>query len=94
MIAKLYQEIELCRRDQVLFDSLCNQQLNKGFSKRLFIPHGSETWTLKLSSKKRIEVFEMWAYPRMLQIPWTARKTNEDVQQRVGKDRVMLLVTL
>jgi len=39
---------------------------------------------MKKSDTRRIEVFEMWAYRRLLRIPWTAHRTNESVLQELN----------
>ena len=41
--------------------------------------YGCETWTLSKTSIKKIEAFEMWTLRRLLNIPWTDYKTNEEV---------------
>ncbi|MFR6994919.1 RNA-directed DNA polymerase, partial [Streptococcus pneumoniae] len=41
--------------------------------------YASETWSLKLSDRRRIDAFEMWVWRRMLRIPWTARRTNNSI---------------
>lgn len=46
--------------------------------------YGAETWTLKKSDTRRIDAFEMWAYRRLLRIPWTAHRTNESVLQELN----------
>lgn len=38
-----------------------------------------EAWALKKIDTRRIEVFEMWMYRRILRIPWTKRVTNVEV---------------
>lgn len=41
--------------------------------------YGAETWTLKKADRDRIDAFEMWCWRRMLQIPWTAFRTNVSI---------------
>eukprot|EP00794_Sanderia_malayensis_P008524 gene8524-9439_t len=43
--------------------------------------YAAESWTLLQREKKRIRSFELWAWRRMLGIPWMARRTNESVLQ-------------
>ena len=45
--------------------------------------YGSESWTMKLADKKRIDSFEMWCYRRILRISWTERKTNTWVLEKL-----------
>lgn len=53
--------------------------------------YGMESWTLKVTTMNKLEAFEMWAYRRVLKIPWTARITNENVLRRINRDRELLL---
>ena len=41
--------------------------------------YGCETWTMGKEEEQRIQAMEMWLYRRMLKVPWTERKTNEEV---------------
>ena len=52
--------------------------------------YGMESWTLKVTTMNRMEAFEMWIYRRIMKIPWTARKTNEEVLRMMGGDRELL----
>ena len=37
---------------------------------------------------------EVWFYRRMLRIPWTARRTNEEVLQRMGVGRELMTLIM
>ncbi|GFS25466.1 endonuclease-reverse transcriptase [Elysia marginata] len=41
--------------------------------------YGCETWTINKKTHGKLEAVEMWFWRRMLRIPWTAKKTNEEV---------------
>ncbi|XP_061463687.1 glucosylceramide transporter ABCA12 isoform X2 [Rhineura floridana] len=43
--------------------------------------YGCESCTVKKADKRKINSFEMWCWRRALQIPWTANKTNNWLQQ-------------
>ena len=49
--------------------------------------YGSESWTMKLTDKKRLDSFEMWCYRRILRIPWTDRRTNTWVLEELGVEK-------
>ncbi|KAJ4445068.1 hypothetical protein ANN_06867 [Periplaneta americana] len=51
---------------------------------------GTETWTLRRSEEKGIEVFEMWIWRRIKRVKWTERVRNEAVLERVDEERIML----
>ena len=50
--------------------------------------YGCETWTIGEAERKRMEVFEMWCYRRMMNIKWMDRITNE-VLGRFGERRTL-----
>lgn len=52
--------------------------------------YGSEAWTLKADTQKRLEAFEMWCYRKMLRIGWTKKVSNVKVLQRVARNRELL----
>ena len=38
--------------------------------------YGCESWTVKKAECRRIDVFELWCWIRLLRVPWTARRSN------------------
>ena len=46
--------------------------------------YGSESWTYRKSEQRRIASFETTCYRRILGIPWTAKRRNEEVLREVG----------
>ena len=36
---------------------------------------GVENWTVKKAEHRRIDVFELWCWRRLLRVPWTARRS-------------------
>jgi len=42
--------------------------------------------TLKKEDQRRIEAFEMWGFRRLLRIPWTQRKTDEWILEKLSED--------
>ena len=53
---------------------------------------GCEAWTISKEMRKRLEAAEIWFYRRMLRVPWTARRSNEDVLRMAGTKRELLSV--
>ena len=37
---------------------------------------GCESRTVKKAEHRRIDVFELWCWRRLLRVPWTARRSN------------------
>ena len=35
-----------------------------------------ESWTIKRTEHRKIDVFELWFWRRLLRVPWTARRSN------------------
>ena len=40
---------------------------------------GCESWTVKKTEHRRIDVFELWCWRRLLRVPWTARRSNQSI---------------
>ena len=38
------------------------------------VMYGCESWTMKKSECRKIDVFELWCWRRLLRVPWTARR--------------------
>jgi hypothetical protein len=51
------------------------------------VTYGSETWTLRKKKRKKINAFELWTWKKMLQTPWTERRTNASVIDEVKPKR-------
>ena len=42
------------------------------------VKYGCESWTMKKVEHQRIDAFELWCWRRLLRVPWTARRSNQD----------------
>jgi len=49
--------------------------------------YGSETWTLQKEDIRRLEAFEIWIWRRMMKVPCTEHKTNEEILKMVETER-------
>ena len=38
---------------------------------------GCESWTIKKAEHRRINVFALWCWRRLLRVPWTLRRSNQ-----------------
>ena len=57
------------------------------FVRSLIFPiatYGSESWSINKEAEKKINVFEMRCYKRMLRIPWTAKRTHVSIREQLG----------
>ena len=41
------------------------------------VMYGCESWTVKKAERRRIYVFELWCWRRLLRVPWTARRSKQ-----------------
>ena len=44
--------------------------------------YGCESWTVKKAERRRIDVFELWCWRRLLRVPWTARRSNQSILKK------------
>ena len=60
--------------------------------------HGCESWTIKNTECRRIDVFKLWCWRRLLRVPWTARKSNQSILREINPEysleRLMLKLKL
>ena len=43
------------------------------------VMYGCESWTVKKAECRRIDVFELWCWRRLLRVPWTARRSHQSI---------------
>ena len=41
--------------------------------------YGHESWAVKKAERWRIDAIELWCWRRLLQVPWTARRSNQSI---------------
>ena len=62
------------------------------------VMYGCESWTVKKAEGRRIDVFELWCWRRLLRVPWTARRSNQsilkEISPRISLEGMMLKVKL
>ena len=57
--------------------------------KALFFPvviYGCESWTIKKAECRRIDAFELWCWRRLLRVPWTARRSNQSILNKISSE--------
>ena len=50
------------------------------------VMYGCERWTVKKAECRRIDVFELWCWRRLLRIPWTARRSNQSILKEIHSE--------
>ena len=48
------------------------------------VMYGCERWTVKKAEHQRIDAFELWCWRRLLQVPWTARRSNQSTVKEIS----------
>ena len=48
------------------------------------VMYGCESWTMKKAERRRIDVFELWCWRRLLRVPWTARRSNQYILKEIS----------
>ena len=46
--------------------------------------YACESWTVKKAERRRIDVFELWCWRRLLRVPWTARGSNQSILKEIS----------
>ena len=47
------------------------------------VMYGCESWTVKKAECRRIDIFELWCWRRLLRVPWTARRSNQSILKEI-----------
>ena len=47
---------------------------------------GYENGTVKKAECRRIDVFELWCWRRLLRVPWTARRSNQSILKEISPE--------
>ena len=48
------------------------------------VMHGCESWTVRKAERRRIDVFELWCWRRLLRVPWTARRSSQSILKEIS----------
>ena len=57
----------------------------------LVVMYRCESWTIKKAEHQRIKAFKLWCRRRLLIVPWTAKRSNQSILEKLtlnihGKD--------
>ena len=50
------------------------------------VMYGCESWTIKKAECRRIDVFGLWCWRRLLRVPWTARRSNQSILKDISPE--------
>ena len=45
-----------------------------------------KSWTIKKVEHQRTDAFELWCWRRLLRVPWTARKSNQSILEKINPE--------
>ena len=48
------------------------------------VMYGCENWTIKKAECRRIDLFKLWCWRRLLRVPWTARISNQSILKEIN----------
>ena len=48
------------------------------------VKYGCESWTVNKAERRRIDVFELWCWRRLLRVPWTPRRSNQSILKEIS----------
>ena len=43
-----------------------------------------ENWTIKKAEHRRIDIFELWCWRRLLRVPWTVTRSNQSILKEIS----------
>ena len=46
--------------------------------------YGFESWTVKKAEHQRMDAFELWCWRRLLQVSWTARRSDQSILKEIN----------
>ena len=50
------------------------------------VMYGYDSWTIKKAEHQRIDAFELQCWRRLLQVPWTARRSNQSILKEISPE--------
>ena len=60
--------------------------------------YGYENWTKKKIEHRRTDAFQLWCSKRLMTVPWTARRSNQSILNKISSEhsleRLMLALKL
>ena len=48
--------------------------------------YGFESWTIEKANCQIIDAFELWFWRRLLNVPWTARRSNQSILREINSE--------
>ena len=91
---EIKRHLPLGRKVMTNLDSICKSRditlpTKVRLVKAMVFPvvmYGCENWTVKKAEGRRIDVFELWCWRRLLRVPWTARRSNQSSLKEISPE--------
>ena len=48
------------------------------------VMYGCESWNINKAEHQRMDAFELWCWRRLLRVPWTARRSNQYLLNKIS----------
>ena len=58
------------------------------------VKYGYESWTKKKIKHQRTDAFQLWCSKRLMTVPWTARRSNQSILNKISSEHSMETLTL
>ena len=85
----LFGRKAMTNRDSIFQSRDITLPTNVCLVKAMFFPvfmYGYESWTIKKDEHRRTDAFEMCCWRRLLEIPWTTRRTNQSILKEISPE--------
>ena len=50
------------------------------------VTYGCKSWTVKKAKRQRTDTFELWCWRKLLRVPWTARRSNQSILEKINTE--------
>ena len=58
------------------------------------VKYGYESWTKNKIKHQRTDAFQLWCSKRLMTVPWTARRSNQSILNKISSEHSMETLTL
>ena len=58
------------------------------------VMYGYESWTKKKIEHQRTDAFQLWCSERLMTVPWTARRSNQSILNKISSEHSLERLTL
>ena len=77
----------MAKLDSILKSRDITLPINVHWVKPMVFPvvmYRCDSWNIKKAEHRKIDVFELWCWRRLLRVPWTARRSNQSILKGIN----------